>query len=316
MNGRVPPSPRRLREARARGEVAHAPLLSAAAALAGAAVATALMARPAAARLMALGRAAWGGELDGAAALERVLPTVAAVALPIAMAAAAAALAAGLAQTRFLFAWGAFARRRDEDEGLAATTWAAALATALVLLAAGRALVAALARADATATVLAATVDALEGAVPRAILVVALAGLGDFAWRRARLLDALSMTRAEAERERREDEGDPRLRAEQRRRQRALGRDPLVDEVARAQLVVTAEGVAVALRLDDVGARVTAAAGERLRAQRIADVARRLGLRVRPDEELAAALADAVPGAPVPPAWQARAQTALRAVRR
>jgi flagellar biosynthetic protein FlhB len=125
------------------------------------------------------------------------------------------------------------------------------------------------------------------------------------------------MSRAEAERERREDEGDPRLRAEQRRRARALERDPLVDEVARAQLVVTAEGVAVALRLVDGAARVAASAGdERLRAQRLTDVARRLGLPVRADDELALGLAQLPAGADVPPAWQARAQAALRAVRR
>ena len=125
------------------------------------------------------------------------------------------------------------------------------------------------------------------------------------------------MSRGEAERERREDEGDPRLRAEQRRRQRALARDPLVDEVARAQLVVTAEGVAVALRLVDGEARIAAAAGDdRLRAQRLADVARRLGIAVRADDELATALAHLPAGAPVPPSLQTRAQLALRAVRR
>src|SRR5439155_22437243 len=114
-----------------------------------------------------------------------------------------------------------------------------------------------------------------------------------------------------------EDEGDPRLRAEQRRRQRVVTRDPLVDEVARAQLVVTAEGMAVALRLVDGAAIIAATAGvERLRAQRLSDVARRLGIRVRADDELAAALAYLPAGAAVPVALQARAQSALRAIRR
>ena len=317
MNGRIAPSPRRVREARARGEVAYAPLLSTAAALGAAALAVALTARPAAARLSALARAAWGGGLDATTALGRLVPALAALALPVVLAALAGALGAGLAQTRGLFAWGALAgRRRDDDEGLGATTWAAALGVALVLLAAGRALVAAVARADGLAVVAAQAAEAIAGAAPRAIVVVALAGLGDWAWRRSRLWTALSMTRAEAERERREDEGDPRLRAEQRRRQRALARDPLVDEVARAQLVVTAEGVAVALRLVAGGARVAAAAGDRLRAQRLCDVARRLGVPVRADDELATALAQAQAGAPVPASWQMRAQTALRAVRR
>ncbi|MGZ3443469.1 MAG: EscU/YscU/HrcU family type III secretion system export apparatus switch protein, partial [Polyangia bacterium] len=149
------------------------------------------------------------------------------------------------------------------------------------------------------------------------IVVVALAGLGELAWRRVRLADALSMSRGEAERERREDQGDPRLRAEQRRRQRALTRDPLVDEVARARLVVTAEGVAVGLALVDGSARVVAVAGEdRLRAQRLADIARRFGIAVRADDALASALAHLPVGALVPSLLQARAQVALRAVRR
>lgn len=311
--GRVPPSPRKLREARARGEVAHAPTLTAAAALGGGALALAMTARPAAARLIALARAAWTG--NGSA--RAIVPTVTAILLPVALAAFAAALAAGLAQTRLNLAWGALGRRRDEPEPWAATSFAAAAALVLLALSGGRALVASLARADGWAAALAVTATALSALTARAVLVVALAGLGEFAWRRARLLEALSMSRAEAERERREDEGDPRLRAEQRRRQRALARDPLVDEVARARLVVTAEGVAVALQLADGEARVAAAAGEdRLRAQRIADVARRLGIAVRADDELAAALAHLPAGAPVPSQLQNRAQLALRAVRR
>src|SRR5205823_3007441 len=159
-----------------------------------------------------------------------------------------AALVAGLAQTRFNFAFGALGRRGDEPEPWTATSFAAAGALVLLALAGGRALVASLARADGFAAALEVTAASLASLTPRALVVVALAGLGELAWRRAQLVDALSMSRAEAERERREDEGDPRLRAERRRRQRALARDPLIDEVARARLVVTAEGVAVALR--------------------------------------------------------------------
>jgi len=316
--GRLPASPRRLREARARGEVAHAPTLTAAAVLGGGALALALMARPAAARLFALARAAWGPPTAAEpATAAQILPTVAAIGLPVAGAVFAAALVAGLAQTRFNFAWGALGRRRDEPEPWAATSFAAAAALVLLALAGGRVLVASLARADGWAAAANVTAAALAALAGRAVLVVALAGLGEFAWRRAQLLDGLSMSRVEAERERREDEGDPRLRAERRRRQRALARDPLVDEIARARLVVTAEGVAVALRLDGGEARVAAAAGDdRLRAQRIADVARRLGLAVRADDELAAALAHLPAGATVPPDLQARAQVALRAVRR
>lgn len=313
MSGRLPPSARRLREARARGEVAHAPTLTAAAALAGGALAVAMTARPAAARLVTLARASW----SGTATVNEIVPTLLATILPIAGAVFVAALVAGLAQTRFNFAWGAIGRRSDEPEPWTATSFAAAAALVLVALAGGRALVAALGRADGWATAADVTATGLGALTARAIAVVALAGLGEFAWRRTQLYDALSMTRGEAERERREDEGDPRLRAEQRRRQRALVRDPLVDEVACSRLVVTAEGVAVGLLLVDGSARVVAVAGEdRLRAQRLAEIARRLGIAVRADDELAAALAHLPAGAPVPSSLQTRAQLALRAVRR
>lgn len=308
----APPSARRLREARERGQVAHSSLLAAAAALAAAALALALTARPAATRLLALAHQAWSGSGDASS----ILPTVATITMPPVLAAAAAALVAGLAQTRALIAWGALGRRGDDGEPVAAASWAAAAALVLVLIGGGRALVAALGRADGVLAVTTATAAALASLTARAVVVIALAGLGDLAWRRARLTAALSMTRAEVERERREDQGDPRLRAEQRRRQRVLARDPLVDEVARAQLVVTAEGVAVGLRLADGAAEVAAAASERLRAQRLAEVARRLGVAVRADDELAMAVAHLPPGAPVPPAWQPRAQAALRAIRR
>jgi flagellar biosynthesis protein FlhB len=316
VNGRLPPSPRRLREARARGEVAYAPSLTMAAALGAGALALVLTARPAASRVTALARVAWSGGVDATAAVRELVPTLAATALPIALAALAGALAAGLAQTGFLFAPGALGQRRDEPEPLPATSLAAAAALVLVALAGGRTLVASLARADSWAAAATVTATALGNLAPRAIAVVALGGLAEWVWRRAAFTTALSMTRAEAERERREDEGDPRLRAEQRRRQRALARDPLVEQVARAQLVVTAEAIAVGLRLDRGAARVAAAGDERLLAQRVTDVARRLGIPVRADDELALALAHLPAGAPVPPAWQPRAQAALRAVRR
>src|SRR5947209_2033549 len=137
-------SARRVREARARGEVAHAPTLTAAAALAGGALALAMTARPAAARLVMLARASW----SGAAAVSEIIPALVTLVLPVALAAFVAALVAGLAQTRFNFAFGALGRRGDEPEPWTATSFAAAGALVLLALAGGRALAASLARAD------------------------------------------------------------------------------------------------------------------------------------------------------------------------
>jgi flagellar biosynthesis protein FlhB len=316
VSGPLPPSPKRLREARARGEVAQAPLLTATAALAGGAVAAAWTAPTTAARLLALARSAWGG-VTPAPTVATVLPTLARAALPVALAALAAGLVAGLAQTRFAWAWRAFGvRRREDDEPLPVVGAAAATALMLLVLASARELVAALARSDGLNAAVTATVTTLQSLGPRALALLALAGVGEWAWQQARLLASLSMSRAERERERREEEGDPRLRAEQRRRQRALGRDPLVDELARAQVVITAEGVAAALHLVDGRARVAAAADERLRAQRLTAIARRLGIPVRADDELAQVLASLPSNSMVTPRWQQRALAALRSRRR
>ncbi|HEX4461010.1 MAG TPA: EscU/YscU/HrcU family type III secretion system export apparatus switch protein [Polyangia bacterium] len=318
MSGPLPPSPRRLREARARGEVAHAPLLSTTAALAAAALAIAWTAPTAAARLVALARAAWSGTTPATTLAESALATLVRLFAPIAVAALLAAVIGGLTQTRFALAWGALGRRvRGDDEPLPLIGWLAAAATALAASTCARAALAALARSDGTGAALAAATTALAAFVPRALTLLALGGVGELALRQSRLTASLAMTRAERERERREDEGDPRLRAEQRRRQRALDRDPLADELARAQVVVTAEGVAVALRFVDGAARVAVASGDdRLRAQRLSTIARRLGLPIRADDELALALSALPPNSLLTPRWQQRAQAALRSRRR
>jgi hypothetical protein len=72
----------------------------------------------------------------------------------------------------------------------------------------------------------------------------------------------------------------------------------------------------VALRLVDGAARVAAAADERLRAQRLTAIARRLGVPVRADDELAQALAHLPAQSLVTPRWQERALAALRSRRR
>jgi hypothetical protein len=66
-----------------------------------------------------------------------------------------------------------------------------------------------------------------------------------------------------------------------------------------------------------VAASLHGAAGhERLRAQRLAAVARRLGVPIRVDDLLAEALAFLPPHTPVPDAWQARALNIIRASRK
>jgi flagellar biosynthetic protein FlhB len=107
------------------------------------------------------------------------------------------------------------------------------------------------------------------------------------------------MTRAERQAEQREEEGDPRLRAERRRRARAMSGRSLIEDLRKAHMVLAAEGVALALRQEGGGVRVVVA-GERLQAARIVEIARRLGILVRSDDRLASRLAELKAGDWVP----------------
>lgn len=256
-----PASEKRRREARARGQVAVSPLLCGAGALAGAALGLAWSWKSARDALLALAGRAWSGAASagaqswsslaagGAAAsgtgageagasgalaggvgasfapvvgLDEVLAGVAQVAVPIALAGLLGALLIGLAQTR-----GLLAGRAIGQPALARPPrllpWA--LVVALVAIAYHRAqqLLGPLAQAGAVGPVAALAQEALAGGAARALLLFGGFGLGDWAWRRARLERALRMTRAELEQERREEEADPRMKAERRRRHEDQG---------------------------------------------------------------------------------------------
>lgn len=302
----IPPSAKRLAEARRRGEVAVSRPLLATAALGAAVIALAAGAGPAWRRMVDLAARCFAGGGEPAALLREAGGAAAWLAGPPLAAAAAAALACGLAQTGGLFTVSALApslpARRGRDGALHALAIAAATGAAVVLAIRAEAPLAlrATARADGLFP------EALAALV-RIALRVALAGVAiglcDYLVRRAQLRRSLWMTRAEAQRERREDEGDPRTRGERRRRQRDAGAD-LPERLRAAHLVLIGGGAAIALRRDEA-IRIVAS-GERLAGARIAELARRLGLPVRSDEDLAPRLLDLPPGAPLAPPLAAR----------
>ena len=303
------PTPRRLREARRRGEVARSADLSAAAALVGGLA----------------GLAAWGGGIaealarslraavaapspgaDATALLREGAVLVLRLSLPPAGCALAAAFLAGALQTGALFAPDALRprlERLDPLRGLArllspeqALRAALGVAKAAVLVsvlvswsrgASGR--LAALPGA-AAAGALAAALPALAGLVVRLAAALALLGLVDLALERRRFLRALRMTRDEVRRELREEEGDPAHRSERRRAHRAVLES---GPVARATVVVVnPTHVAVALRHDRGadGAPRVLAKGTGLGAWRIRSAARRAGVPIVRDVPLARAL--------------------------
>ncbi|ACL64091.1 type III secretion exporter [Anaeromyxobacter dehalogenans 2CP-1] len=303
------PTPRRLREARRRGEVAVSRELTGAAALAGGLAALAASAPGAAAELGAMLRAALaaagGAPASPAAALQGAAAAVLRLSLPACGAALAVGAAAAALQAGPGLSFAALAprlERIDPARGLRRLLSGAQLAAAALGLAKSAVLaalawgwlagaapsLAALPRLGPAALWRAPAV--LGGLAWRLAAAFAVLGALDLALVRRRHRRALMMTRDEVRREHREDEGDPLHRAARQRRHRALLEAPAV---ARATVVVVnPTHLAVALQHDRRGGgapRVVAkGAGEA--AARIRSAARRAGVPVVRDVALARAL--------------------------
>ena len=309
MSRSLPPSPRRLRESRRRGEV---PVSRALFGLGGAAFGLAVLgaslpgsAREEAGALRrALLIAASGSDPAPLELALSALGRVARLTFAPAAAACAGALLIGLAQTGALFSPEALRFNWDRlapSRGLRRTFSPAAMGRAAFTLAVGASALA------VGGLVLAAQVTALAQ-IPRllpglawsaaaaivgsavapllALLVAAVAG--DLLLLRHRHLRNLRMTRSELERDLREDEGDPRLRSERRRLHASLA-----GKGARAAcLVVNPSHLAVALahRREGNEPPVVLAKASGARAATLRREARRMGVPVVHDRPLARAL--------------------------
>ena len=303
-----PPTPRRLREARRRGEVAASRDLSGAAALLAGLAALAATCPAAARHLTRLVRAsveaAPRAEAAPLAAILDALAAMAAGALPPCGIAFLAAAAAGAIQAGPLFAARAFAfrwERLDPVRGLRRlVSPSQLLQMALRLLQVALALLLAARRLGGAAQALSQLprLDPAAAAAARplwglawelAALLVAF-GLLDLAIQRRRHRRALMMTREEVRRDQREEEGDPWLRAERDRLRRAAAQARPVTRAA--CVVVNPTHLAVALghqRGDDEAPRVLAKGAGR-EASRIRAAARRAGVPVVREVALARAL--------------------------
>lgn len=153
----------------------------------------------------------------------------------------------------------------------------------------------------ASATTVAGWVDRLGWRTGLAFVALA---AGDFFYQRWEHERNLRMTRGEVREEAKEMEGDPQIRGQRRRRQRELARQRMIQEVARAQVVVTnPDHFAVALRYDPEkeATPMVVAKGKGYLAQRIKEAARRHAVTVVEDPPLARALYRAVEvGRPIP----------------
>ena len=300
------PTPRRLAEARRRGEVARSAELTGSAALvgglAGVWAAGPWIASDLARGLRAALAAAPAGAAPPASALTAAAATVARLSLvPCAAAVLGAGAVAflqvgpGLSPVRFRL------ERLDPRRGLRRLASSAALGRAVLGIGKAAVLVGALAAAGrAAAPALAAlprsgpsglwrALPILGGLALRAAALLLAFGAADLLLARARHRRDLRMTRHEVRREQREDEGDPSVRAERRRSQRAAAEAP---PLARATcVVVNPTRLAVALAHDrsrEEAPRVVAK-GAGPAAARLRSAARRAGVPVVRDVPLARA---------------------------
>ncbi|HEY8394642.1 MAG TPA: EscU/YscU/HrcU family type III secretion system export apparatus switch protein [Thermaerobacter sp.] len=316
----LPPTPRRLREARRRGEVARSQdLLAALSLLVVGGAAAALV--PAAAA--ALGRTAtrfWSRPPAGdwtVADAARILREAAVggigAAAPLALLAWGVILVAGAAQTGLVFTAVPLAPRLDRLDPVAGLRrlWSrralVELLKALIkvavmggvlargVLAAREALLASVG-APAAAVLLEAAGWARRLLLWGAEAYLAVAVL-DYAYQRWEHQQALRMSLQEWKQDHRETEGDPLLKQRLRQRQRQLARQRMLHEVPRADVVVTnPTRYAVALRYDPatMAAPVVVAKGRGTLATRIRALAEEHGVPIMEEPPLARALYQAV----------------------
>ena len=130
-------------------------------------------------------------------------------------------------------------------------------------------------------------------------------GAGDYGYQRWQHEKQLRMSRYELQREMRESEGDPHIRAHRQQRRRALLQQGITAEFSQAQVVVinpTHVAVALMYQAGQMDAPVVVAKGRGAVAARIRELAATYGIPIVHEPAVARALYDAVPlGRPVPP---------------
>jgi flagellar biosynthetic protein FlhB len=332
------PTPRRLRQARERGQIAYSGDFASAAgflAATGALVAGAAYLGRQLTRVTrdGLERAAAGDGAAPAEALSRALVDVARLSAPVLGAAFVAAAVVGWLQSGGLFTWqplqpkgeklnplAGLARLVSRDRAVelvkAIVKMAVVVAVAWVTLGphlrdAPRLVGLPAARAAGWVWALAALL------LVRVAIAYAVIGAADYLWQRRRWLRELRMTREEVKREYKEEEGDPQHKAERRRLHQEILRHAMVEAVRSASVViVNPEHIAVALRWaeDEMGAPEVVAKGEDAVAQQIREVARQFGVPVYRDVALARSLNQLELGDEIPEALYDAVAEVLRFV--
>ncbi len=326
------PTPQKLREARAQGQVPRSRLFTSGLVSCAALAALGLTAPRSALRLRALCTHLLSApELRSGAALEEALAALAACALPVLGAALAAALAGGLLCAGFelhLELLAPKAERLDPFAGLARlfgtkqlkevarALLVAAVVAAVFWLGVREQLPQALQaiRLDGVAA-LGATLALLRPALLRAGAVLLALGVADFLLARARLRKELMMSRQEVKQEHKNSDGDPHQKQKRRAVHRQLAQGGPARGVQKATaIVVNPTHIAIALRYrpEECEAPYLVAKGREEDALQLRREAQALGIPIIKDVPLARALVHYDVGEEVPDELYRAAAAVLR----
>jgi flagellar biosynthesis protein FlhB len=130
-----------------------------------------------------------------------------------------------------------------------------------------------------------------------ALLPMLLIGLADLAYTRWDYEQNLKMTKNETKDERKQSEGDPKIKNAQRRKMFAVMQQRMLEKVPKADIVVTnPTHLAIALRYNvlEAPAPVVVAKGANFLAEKIKEIARENKIPIRENKPLAQALYKAV----------------------
>lgn len=314
----LPPTPKRIREFRKRGEIALSRDLTAAAALIGGAIGAASSAASGFERMRQHARVAFASLNDTGAAVgiaHHATSTLFAVITPVAGGALIGFLAAAAVQLGWPPALVGLKLDFTKPFGLRGlgglvspkAAGGRALKSTIKVAFVGSAAAMALSRGWTVLTEApapnAALLSGQLGALVRSLFVTAGAALGALAlvdwFQQYRSLQArMRMTKEEMKREHRDSEGDPAIRGRRRRRMRELARRRLAAVVPTADLVLvnpTEYAVAIRYRQDEDGAPRVIAKGRGVAAERIRELARAAGVPIVPEPPLCRLIHKLVP---------------------
>ena len=321
--GTQKPTPKRIKEFRDRGEIAHSKDLTTVAALAGGAIATMMYIGQSTDAIAAFARrstaAADGRLLDGSI-VPAMVHTFFAAAGPTIVGAAGAALIVGLLQLGFPPAFRMpkidFSRAVPGPgllEAFNPKSAARRLGLAVGKIAAVAFIVVLIIRKELTHDLdvtspqnIASRIGSAVGRLATAAgFVLVLFAAIDYYLSKRRIDSKMKMTPDAIKREHREQEGDPLIKAKRRRKARQLASRRLVKEVKSADVIVvnpTHYAVALRYRADKDAAPTVVAKGVDELAMKIRDLARSAGIPILSRPPLARALHKLPEGAAVPSA--------------